>query len=516
MMAIGLNVGAILSKRASVSPNKMALVFEGHNFSYRELNERSNRWANAFTDFGVVKGDRVGILLTNCNEFWEAFFGLAKIGVILVGLNWRLVHRELEDICRDSGLETLIFGKELSNTVDAARPALNLRRYVCIGTPTPAWATSGSPIGDYSPRQPDLAGGGDDPLVLLYTSGTTGGPKGIVRTHNNFLWNSASHMVSFDFRPDDRILTLVLQSTLAGIDFAFTAVYKGCTALIMKTHPFSPLGTLRILQQERVDAFIAVPTMLQLMAQVPNFDEYLRNVRWIVSVGAPLSLPLIQKYLDRGIAVQNNYGLAEVGGISISSRDDMVKKKESVGLPCFHTEIRVVDESESEVEPGRIGEIIVRGPSVMKEYWHQPETTKEATRSGWFHTGDLGKLDEEGYLYVVGRKKDVIIVGGENVYPAEIENLLCRHPKIYEVAVMGAPNEVWGETVCAIIRVKDGQRLTADEVIDFCRGNLAAFKVPRIVTFTTEPLPRNDLGKVAKSELRRRAPFSIYRENRGA
>jgi len=495
------NVGTLLTKRAQLEPEKPGLLFQEKAFSYREFNERSNRWAHAFADLGVKKGDRVGLLLMNCNEFLEAYFGLAKMGVVLVLLNWRLAPPELEYICKDSGLKNLIYGEEFTQAVEAIKPRLKVKNYVCVGQQAPSWAKEASFITQYSATEPKLAGGGDDPAVIMYTSGTTGRPKGAVLTHNNFFWASTTILATLDFRLGDRVLVVMPLFHIGALIFSISDVHKGCTTVLMKA--FEPLKMLETIQKERIDAFLAVPTMLHLMAQVPNFAQYMSGVRWLLSGAAPVPVPLIQTYMQHGIKIQQVYGLTETTGPAAAiNPEKAIEKAGSTGLPFFHNEIRVVDEKGADVATGQVGEVLVKAPHVMKKYWKNPQATAETIKEGWLYTGDLARVDEEGYIYIVDRKKDMIISGGENIYPAEVENVLYAHPKIMEVAVIGQSDETWGEAVCAVVRPKAGETLTAEEVIDFCQGKLARYKIPKRVIFTDQPLPRNPAGKVLKRVLR--------------
>jgi len=496
-----LNVGLFLTKRARLEPEKTALVFEGESFSYREFNERSNRWAHAFLDMGVRKGERVGLLLVNRPEFLEAFFGLSKIGAVGVPLNWRLAPPEIEYICKDSGLKGLIYEDGFTEAVEAIRPALKLKEYVCVGQKTPSWAKGAEFIAQHPETEPQIAGGGDEPAMIMYTSGTTGRPKGAVLTHSNLFWASTAILVTLDFRPDDRVLVVLPLFHIGAFIFSVVDVHKGCTTVLMRA--FEPLKMLETIQKERIDAFLAVPTMLQFMTQVPDFAQYLSGVRWLLSGAAPVPVPLIQTYMDHGVKIQQVYGLTETSGpAAVIGSEKALEKAGSTGLPFFHNEIRVVDERGRDASPGQVGEVLVRGPHVMKEYWKNPEATAETIKEGWLHTGDLGRLDEEGYLYIVDRVKDMIISGGENVYPAEVENVLYAHPAVAEVAVIGQPDEQWGEMVCAVVRAKEDAALTAEELISFCEGKLGRYKIPKRVILTDEPLPRNPAGKVLKRVLR--------------
>ena len=502
---MNFNVGTFLTKRAQRNPSKPAIISESSAFSFRELNERSNRWADAFGDSHLKKGERVGILLQNRNEFLEAFFGLAKIGAVLVPLNWRLAPPELEYICGDSGLTRLIFSIEFRETIETIKSGLGVQDYIGVGSQTPSWVKDSEFVSKYGCAEPKLAGGGYDPAAILYTSGTTehstGHPLGVVRDHLSFLWLSTGLVATLDFRPEDRILVVPPLCYGWGLNCVINAVHMGCTTILMRT--FDALQVLKTIQEQKVDTFLAVPKMLQQMTLVPNFEKYLGGLRTLeTSEGVPRQL--LEKSMPRSIIVRSGYGLTEAGYVTITSGPDIVEKPDSVGHPLFCTEVRVVNEDRFDLPPGEVGEILVKGPAVTKEYWANPEATEEAIRDGWLHTGDLGKLDEDGHVYVIGRIKDIIRSGGESVSPMEVENVLYQHPKVLEVGVLGQPDMVWGERVCAIVKPREGASLTLEDVVAFCHGKLAHFKIPKEVILTNAPLLRNPNGKLLRKGLRER------------
>jgi fatty-acyl-CoA synthase len=500
-MQVEFSVGAMLTKRAQLDPDKAALIFEGNTFSFRELNERSNRWANAFEDLGVRKGERVGILLRNRNEFLESFFGLAKIGAIVVLLNWRLTPRELECCCKASGIVCLVYEEEFAHTVEELRPNMTLETFVCLGQlSVPKWAKDLNFIGKYPATEPKVASAGNDSLVIAYTSGTTGHSKGVVLTHNIMLWYALSWLWASDISSQDRILAVAPLCHMFGFFCpAILDVYKGCTTVLMRT--FEPQQMLETIQKEKITMLLCTTVMLKRLSEIPNFERQLVGVRIIVGAGV-LGEQLLKTCVERGISLRTTYGLSEMGCVSIETSDEKANKPGTAGQSFFHTEIRIVDEKSSEVALGGVGELLVKGPTVMREYWKDPESTAETIRDGWLYTGDLARMDRDGYLYIVGRKSDMIFSGGEKIYPGEVESVLETHPKIAEVAVFGLPDETWGESACAVIRLKAGQKLAAQEVAEYCHGRLARFKIPKRIVCTEQLLPRNQLGKIDKKRLR--------------
>jgi len=497
------NIGLFLAKRARLEPNKIGLIFEGREITYKEWNERANRAANAFAGLGVKAGDRVGLLMMNSPEFLECFFALARIGAIVVPLNWRLAPPEIAFIAKDAGLSALVYGTEYAPVVAGIRGDLTMHTYVAVG----GEALSGdhsyaSLLAKASAEQPQPSGAGDDPLVIMFTAGTTGRPKGAVLTHNNLFYDSCTVSHSLDWRTGDRVLVALPLFHIGALIYVVINTHVGSTTVLMKA--FDPGGFLKTVQDHKVNSFLAVPAMLNFMLQVPTFKDFdLSSVRWALCGTAPVPVPLIQAWAQRGIAIQQVYGLTEcTGGAAVLGPDRALAKAGSTGLPMFHTDIRVIDADGKDTTPGEVGEIIIRGPHVMREYWNNPQATADMVKDGWLYSGDLGKVDEENYLYIVERKKDMIISGGENIYPAEIENVLVALPQIAEVAVIGVPDKEWGEAVRAVARLKEGQSLTLDDVVTHCTGKLGKYKIPKKLVITDQPLPRNPTGKVLKRVLR--------------
>lgn len=496
------NIGAFLAKRARLDPQRIGLVFEGRELSFRDWNARANRAANAFAALGTRPGDRVGLLLANSPGFLDCFFGLAKIGAIVVPLNWRLTAQELAFIANDAGIRTLVYGSEYAPTVAALRGQIAADDYIAVGD---------APAGDHDyaalvaaapPTEPEPAGAGDDALVIMFTSGTTGKPKGAVLSHDNLFYDSCTVALSTDWRWGDRVLVALPLFHIGALIDVVIDVHVGSTTVLMKA--FDPIGFLRTLQDQRVNSFLAVPAMLHFMLQVPTLGDFdLSSVRWALCGTAPVPAPLIQAWAGRGIAIQQVYGLTECsGGAAVLSAERALDKVGSTGLPMFHTDIRVVNASGGDTAPGEIGEVLIRGPHVMRAYWKNPQATADTVRDGWLCTGDLGRFDDEGYLYIVERKKDLIISGGENIYPAEVESVLTELPQCAEVAVIGVPDPDWGEAVCAIVRLKAGQSLTLGDLVAHCTGKLGKYKIPKRLVLTDEPLPRNPTGKLLKRTLR--------------
>lgn len=496
------NIGLFLAKRALLEPNKIGLNVEGiRELTYREWNERAHGAANAFSDLGVKQGDRVGLLMTNSPEFLECFFGLARVGAVVVPLNWRLAPPELAFIAGDAGISVLAYTAEFAEAVEAL--GTDIRARVAVGGAGLAADHEYEVLLAASRRDPPrTAGAADDPLVIMYTSGTTGRPKGAVLTHDNLFHESCSVAFSLDWRTTDRMLVALPLFHIGALALVVIGTHVGSTTVLMKE--FNPVRFLDVVQGQGVTSFLAVPAMLHFTMQIPAYEEAdLSSVRWALCGAAPVPVPLIEAWAERGIAIQQIYGLTEcAGGAAVLGADRALEKVGSTGLPLFHTDIRVVGEAGRDVEPGAAGEVLVRGRHVMREYWNDPQATAETIRDGWLYTGDLGTLDKEGYLTIVERKKDMIISGGENIYPAEVEAVLVTLPQVAEAAVIGIPDEDWGEAVCAVARLKEGHVLTLDDVAAHCAGKLGRYKIPKKLVISEEPLPRTPTGKVLKRALR--------------
>ena len=505
------NLGLFLAKRAHLSPNVEAVieVERGRRFTYAQLDARANRIANVLRQKGVRKGDRVALLLMNGVEYIEAYFGAAKIGAVTVPLNWRLVPDELEFIIGDSGAVVLIWGEEFDEAASALQPrGLPVKQWIRLGERAglPGWAGDYDELcGNASADEPPIEGDSEDLLFIMYTSGTTGLPKGAVHTNGTMAWASLTINMTADMRYRDRYLQMLPLFHVGALTPATAAIHRGGSLIVMRT--FDPSTVFQVIEREQITTGLAVPAMLNFMLQVPGQAEAdTSSVRWFMSGAAPVPVSLIETYAKLGIEIHQVYGLTETcGPACLISPEEAIAKAGSTGPAFFHTDVRVVDDKGREVEPGEIGEVIIRGPHIMKGYWNNKEATAEAIRDGWLYSGDLATIDKEGFVYIQDRKKDMIISGGENIYPAEIENVLQGHPGIVEAAVIGQPSEKWGESPAAIVVVSADAPPTVDEILEYCRGKLARFKLPRVVEFTDE-IPRNPTGKILKRILRERFP----------
>jgi O-succinylbenzoate-CoA ligase len=505
------NLGLFLTKRAQLGGSREALVEieRGRRFSYAELEERSNRAANAFASLGVRAGDRVGLLLMNGVEYVESYFALAKLGATMVALNWRLVADELAFILTDSGATLLLADAEFDDLVGELRERdTPLRTFVRVANGTPVRDDAhdwDGLLAAADPSLPELGGEGPDELFIMYTSGTTGLPKGVIHTHDTFIAASTTVALTADMRLGDRFLQMLPMFHVGALSPVTSTIHRGGTIVMMRA--FDPVAVLPAIAQERVTNGLAVPAMLKFILQASDPKQHdTSSLRWMMSGAAPVPVPLIERYAELGIEIHQVYGLTESGGPAcLIGPEHAIAKAGSTGPAFFHTEVRVVDDQGADVLPGEIGEVIIRGKHVMKGYWNRPEATAETLRDGWLYSGDMATVDEDGFVYIQDRKKDMIITGGENVYPAEIEEVLTGHPDIADCAVIGTPSEKWGESPLAVVVPAAGAQLSEGDVLDWCNGKLARFKLPRVVAFTDE-IPRNPTGKALKRLLREQFP----------
>jgi len=501
-----MNVGDWTSKWAALYPNEPSVKCGDLSFTRREFNNRVNQLARALQGKGVQKGDRVAGLLANGNEFLEILFACSKLGVIMVPLNFRLASPELEYILKDSDPKLFFYSPEFLPTVSALREKTpGIQEYISERPGgAPGDAEYGSWISAYPVEEPEVREEVtlEDPQFIMYTSGTTGRPKGAVLTHGNTQWNAINGIVLYGITKQHVGLTSAPMFHIGGLSASATpTLYVGGRLVIQRF--FNPAETLKLIEKEKVNGMFGIPVMFQLMALVPEFSSAdLSSIHHFLAGGAPCPKSLIEIYLKKGVVFNQGYGLTETApGASALRSEEAERKLGSAGKPMFHLDLCVVDDRDQTLPPMEMGEVVLRGPNVFKEYWNLPKETAEAKRGGWFHTGDMGYLDEEGYLWLVDRKKDMYISGGENVYPAEVEDVIYKMPQVKEVGVIGMPDPKWGEVGMAVVVTKPGMSLTDQEVLTFCQGKLAKYKIPKKVIFA-EALPRTATGKVLKKELR--------------
>jgi fatty-acyl-CoA synthase len=494
-----------LERRADINPEKPALIDGARVLTYRALRDRVATVASGLRARGVARGDRVAVLSVNRAEYVETLFAAARLGAIVVPLNWRLAAPEVAFQVGDSEPKVLLVDPALSSLVDAVRAHPELRpvkTVVAFDAETPPLPATEpySALLETPASEPE--GRFDDPFLIMYTSGTTGRPKGAVLSQATQFWNSVNIGAAVDLTSADVTLNVLPMFHTGGIGlFTLPSLHHGATAVLQRA--FDPDETTRLVARHGVTAMFGVPAIyLALLASEAFRAADLTRTRFSCG-GAPCPLTVIETFRDRGLLFQQGYGLTETAPTCLLiPAADAFRKAGSAGKAAIHVETRVVDDGGRDVPPGGTGEVWTRGPNLFSGYWRRPDATAEVfSEDGWFKTGDLARIDDEGFIFIVDRKKDMIISGGENIYPAEVEDVLYRHPAIAEVAVIGVPHDRWGETPTAIVVLKPGARLTAEELVAFCEGRLARFKIPRTVAFV-DVLPRNAAGKVLKRMLR--------------
>ncbi len=504
------NIGLFLEKRAFLSPKREAF-FDGENtrLTFAELAERSHQVGNALLESGVKPGDRVALLLMNGAEFLESFFAIARIGAVVVPLNWRLVADELTFILDDSGTTTLLFGEEFRDTVTdihGRSGATAVERWIEVGRDAPAaFATPYMAWRDAAPTRPPPVGASDDDLLyIMYTSGTTGLPKGVMHTHSTAMWGVLTIAATADLRLGDRYLMALPMFHVGALTPATLNIYLGVSSIVLRA--FDPKQAWALIESEAITTALAVPAMLNFMLQVPEREQYNHDsLRWCMSGAAPVPTSLIESYAKLGIEIHQVYGLTEsCGPACLSDPDSALERIGSTGKAFFHTEVKIVGENGETCPPNVPGEVWVRGAHVMTGYWNRPDATAETIVDGWLRTGDGAIMDEDGYVFIQDRIKDMIISGGENIYPAEIENVLMAHEGIREAAVIGQPSQRWGESPFAVV-VRADPKVDEAVVMRWCGEHLARYKLPRGLIFVDE-IPRNPSGKILKRVLREQFP----------
>ncbi|WP_028656964.1 acyl-CoA synthetase [Nocardioides sp. J54] len=501
-----LVLGEILARNARRAPDRTALIFEDSSRTFAELDERTNRLANALADRGVGHGDKVAVLMYNRLEVVESFFACQKLGACPVPVNFRLAPSELAYILADSDAVAVLTDGELT--------ALALESTADLG-PVRFVATTGAPQGraeSYeelvaagSPAAPQAEVDEDDLAFLMYTSGTTGRPKGAMLTHQNLVCNTINWVLEMEARAGDVWLSGLPLFHIGGVNGLLPFIYVAGTCIITPSTGFDPEESLGLLERYQPDMCYFVPTQWQQICELPRATEIdttrLRRALWGASQAPPSTLELLVRTFPN-VGIVNAFGQTEMSSNTCFLKgEDAVRKMGSVGLPAVNVEVRIVDEEGADVPIGEVGEIVYRGPTVMKGYYKLPDATADAFRGGWFHSGDLVRQDDEGFIYVVDRVKDMIISGGENIYPAEVERAVERHPAVREVAVVGVSHPRWVETPVAVVVADGEERPETQEILDFLKTDLASYKKPSAVVFVDE-LPRNASGKILKRNLR--------------
>ena len=500
---MSFNLAVILTETARSSPDRPVAVFTGGQLTYRQLDQASGRVAAALAAEGIKPGDRVALQLPNISQFLISYFGILKAGGIVVPLNVLLKAPEVAFHLGDSGARILITWEGIVAEASKGAEAAGIEQVYVVGyaggegVPFERLMAAGAPRQEMAVREPA------DTAVIIYTSGTTGRPKGAELTHLQLYMNADIPGRLFGVRSDDIVLTVLPLFHVFGLSSILNICVRfGCTMSLVPR--FTPAAVLEAIQRDRITIFEGVPTMFADVLSSPDLGSYdLSSLRIAISGGASIPAPVLDAFEERfGLVILEGYGLTETASTTTFNVSADDRRAYSVGKPIWGTQTQVWDSRGRPLPPGpqNVGEIVTRGLHVMKGYLHNPEATASAFTGGWFHTGDLGYFDEDGFLFIASRKKELIIRGGYNVYPAEIENVLCAHPAVAEAAVVGIPDERLGEEIMAAVIVRPAIDLLEADLVTFCQERLAAYKCPRVFQFRSE-LPKNTLGKVLKDQL---------------
>ncbi len=503
----GESLADYLDVGLGLAPDKPVVIFDDQPLTYRELDEAASRIANGLIALGVEPGDRVAIHFDNRPEFIMVFLGVMRAGAILVPTNVMYTAEEMEHILTDSGAKVLFVISPLAEKLSGLVTELKtLSATVELGDGVlPSAHAFDTFVNDAAPVRPDITRDPENTAIIQYTSGTTGKPKGAMVSDNNILAvlrNTTDLPGSIEAREDDATLLVLPLFHAYALDLVIGRAFQGAQTLVLLPR-FDAEKVFQLIEKHRCSIFYGAPPMYHGFVNAPGLDKYdVSSLRACFCGAAPLPVVILERFHKlTGVQISEGYGLSETSPTLSNNSAAPKNKPGSVGFPIREVELRIVDEEDNDVAPGDVGEIIARGPNVFKGYWKREKETAEAMRGGWFHTGDLGRVDEEGYYFIVDRKKDMIVVSGYNVYPIEIENVIMRHPSVQDCAVIGLPDDYQGESVRACIVLNNGHVLSEADLIAYCREHLAAFKCPRSVSVRAA-LPKNPTGKILKRELR--------------
>ncbi|MCZ6484635.1 MAG: long-chain fatty acid--CoA ligase [Acidobacteria bacterium] len=495
-----MNIFDSLERAKTYTPQKEALLFNGTSTCYLDLYQQVSQLSSALkARFKLEKGDRVGIFLPNIPEFVVSYFAVVQLGGIAVSLNVMLKRDEVAFILKDSGAKVLITAMPLLDQVPETIPTL--QGVVCVGEPSrPGVIPYQDLLSESLSPLPKVSLEGDDGAAILYTSGTTGKPKGVLLSHRNLVSNVYATNHHTRMEPEDRLICFVPLFHCFGQNFVMNASVNAGATLILHER-FNPDEILGSTKLNRASMFFAVPTVYLRLLELPDIEEQLASVRYYFTAAAPMPVEVADSWQQRfGQIIFEGYGLTETSPFA-SYNHDFSYRAGSIGIPIENVEMKIVDERGNDVLPGEVGEIAIKGPNVMTGYFHQPEETAKAIREGWFHSGDIGRMDEQGYFYLVDRAKDMINVSGFKVWPREVEEVLQEYPTVMEAAVVGVPDRTAGEAVKAFVVLKANTTVQEQQLIDFCRDRIAVYKAPRTVEFVAA-LPKNPAGKILKRQLR--------------
>lgn len=506
-------IGDIPARNAGLYPSKTAIIQGSIRFTFAQFHERVNRLANAVLSLGAMKGDRIAILHQNCYQYVELYFALAKIGMPVVPLNYRFNPKEVSYVLTDSGAKMVFFGKEYLSTIEKIQGEItSLKECICIDDSLPGMMNYEELMSFASPEEPVARVDEEDLAVLGYTGGTTGKPKGVMTTHRNIITSCYNTALERLLSANDTHLIIPPIFHAGGANSMFAFSFVGATTVILNTSNIDTI--LKTVQDHKITHLMFVPTLMLSAIEHPNTGSYdLTSLKTIYYGTAPISIGPLKKAMRLfKCNFSQTYGMTETfvpvsilkpEDHKLSGTLDQDRRMSSVGREVMGVKVKIVDNDGRELGRGEIGEVIVRGKNVMKGYWNQPDLTQEVLKDGWLYTGDMGMLDELRYLYIVDRKKDMIISGGENIYAKEVEDVLAAHPAVAKAVVIGVPDEKWGEAVKGLVIKKSGSEVGEEDLINFCKSRLASYKKPKSIEFMVD-FPKSTAGKILKRELRQK------------
>ncbi len=515
-----LTIGESVRVNAVKYPDRLAFKDKQRSLTFKQLDKRTNQVANALMSLGLKKGDRLSVVMQNCIEFIEVYLGAAKVGIIVAPVNWRFAPKEAKHVISNSDAKALITCAECHQLVDKVRSDVRIRKgmYLHTGKKVPSGFKSYDELVEgASDDDPNVKVDGKDPWVILYTSGTTGTPKGVVRSHESYSAFFLINEVEFSFKPSDYGLIVMPLFHVNSTFYSFVFTYIGAAAYIHRESKFDPKEVLEIIEKEKITFSSLIPTHFALILGLPEEERYkydVSSISTLLTSSAPVYREMKLAIMDYFKSAQlfEAYGSTEAGLVTLLRPEDQFSKLESIGKECIGTDsIRLLDENGREVGGGQVGELFSRGPMMFDCYHKMPEKTKSARRGSWFSAGDMARKDEDGFYFLVDRKDNMIITGGEHVYPSEVEKVIVAHPSVQTVAVIGLPHKKWGEAVTAVVVPKDNARLSMDDIINHCKDKIAAFKKPKEVLFVKEDfIPRTTTGKIVHRNLK-----TMLREKKG-